>query len=161
MSFNSTVKNNPLRALKRFSKVHNLICDACDVIEDYFQYQILTIVMTSFILILFGAYYILEVAIGWGQIESKFHKEEFLGFFGLEMVLYAIITLFIIESSSLTTRESQKAVMCIHKLLNLTDDLEMKDRLMRLSKQVVYRKIHFTAAGMFNLDRTLIFTVCF
>jgi gustatory receptor len=65
----------------------------------------------------------------------------------------------IVIVSSAASRESQKTAICVHKLLNVTDDENLKNKLTQLSMQLGHRKVKFTACGMFTLDRSLIFTV--
>lgn len=56
-------------------------------------------------------------------------------------------------------KKSNKTAICVHKLMNITTDEELKVKLTQISLQLIHRKVRFTACGLFNLDRTLIFTV--
>lgn len=57
--------------------------------------------------------------------------------------------------------QNEKCAIYVHKLLNVLPRTEndIRELLMRLSMQLLHRKIKFTASGLFPLDSTLIFTV--
>ncbi|XP_036328377.1 putative gustatory receptor 28a [Rhagoletis pomonella] len=158
-SVTSIVRENPETALKQVSHVHNLLCDICCTIEDYFNYPMLAIIAISFLFILFDDFYILEAIIIPSRVD-KFEADEFFAFFFTQMVWYVVIILLIVEGSSKTIRESNRTAAIVHKILNISDDSAVQDRLLRFSLQLSHRRVAFTAAGLFNLDRTLIFTIC-
>ncbi|XP_054744453.1 putative gustatory receptor 28a [Anastrepha obliqua] len=158
-SVTSIVRQNPERALKQVSNVHNLLCDICCTIEDYFNYPMLAIIAISFLFILFDDFYILEAVITPSRVD-KFEADEFFAFFFTQMVWYVVIILLIVEGSSKTIRESKSTAAIVHKILNISEDSAVHDRLLRLSLQLSHRQVTFTAAGLFKLDRTLIFTIC-
>lgn len=157
-SVTSLVRSNPEAALKQVSNVHNLLCDICCRIEDYFNYPMLAITAISFLFILFDVFYILEAVITPSRVD-KFEADEFFAFFITQMLWYVVIILLIVEGSSKTIKESNKTAAIVHKILNISDESAVHDRLLRLSLQLSHRRVVFTAAGLFNLDRTLIFTV--
>lgn len=157
-SVTSLVRQNPERALKQVSNVHNLLCDICYTIEDYFNYTMLAIIAISFLFILFDDFYILEAIITPSRVD-KFEADEFFAFFITQMLWYVVIILLIVEGSSKTIKESNKTAAIVHKILNISDDSAVQDRLLRLSLQLSHRRVAFTGAGLFKLDRTLIFTV--
>ncbi|CAD7000367.1 unnamed protein product [Ceratitis capitata] len=157
-SVTSLVRQNPERALKQVSNVHNLLCDICYTIEDYFNYTMLAIIAISFLFILFDDFYILEAIITPSRVD-KFEADEFFAFFITQMLWYVVIILLIVEGSSKTIKESNKTAAIVHKILNISDDSAVQDRLLRLSLQLSHRRVAFTGAGLFKLDRTLIFTI--
>ena len=55
--------------------------------------------------------------------------------------------------------QSEKTGGIVHSLLNKAKNAELKEKLQQFSLQLLHLKIHFTAAGLFNIDRTLYFTV--
>ncbi|XP_067626202.1 putative gustatory receptor 28a isoform X2 [Eurosta solidaginis] len=157
-SVTSTLRQNPQCALKKVTHLHNLLCDICCHIEDYFSYPMLAIIAISFLFILFDDFYILEAILIPSRVD-KFESDEFFTFFFSQMLWYVVTILLIVEGCSKTIRESSKTAAIVHKILNLSEDSDVQDRLFRLSLQLSHRRVVFTAAGLFNLDRTLIFTI--
>ncbi|XP_065358038.1 putative gustatory receptor 28a [Calliphora vicina] len=157
-SVTSIIRQNPEFSLKQVTNIHNLLCDICNTIEEYFTYPLLAIIAISFLFILFDDFYILEVMLNPNCVEV-FEADEFFAFFFAQMLWYVIIIIVIVEGSSKTIKESAKCAAIVHKTLNITDDPEIRDRLLRLSLQLQHRRVRFTAAELFNLDRTLIFTI--
>ncbi|KAH8413474.1 hypothetical protein KR009_011462 [Drosophila setifemur] len=157
-SVTSIIRLNPEYAIKQVSNIHNLLCDICQTIEEYFTYPLLGIIAISFLFILFDDFYILEAIMNPKRLDV-FEAEEFFSFFLIQMMWYIIIIVTIVEASSRTILHSNYTGATVHKILNLTDDPELRDRLFRLSLQLSHRKVLFTAAGLFRLDRTLIFTI--
>ncbi|XP_034100076.1 putative gustatory receptor 28a isoform X1 [Drosophila albomicans] len=157
-SVTSIIRQNPDYAMKQVSNIHNLLCDICQTIEEYFTYPLLGIIAISFLFILFDDFYILEAMMNPKRLDY-FEADEFFAFFLIQMIWYIVIIFLIVEASSKTIRHSSYSAAIVHKILNITDDLELRDRLFRLSLQLSHRKVSFTAAGLFRLDRTLIFTI--
>ncbi|KAH8271766.1 hypothetical protein KR044_005237 [Drosophila immigrans] len=157
-SVTSIIRQNPDYAIKQVANIHNLLCDICQTIEEYFTYPLLGIIAISFLFILFDDFYILEALLNPKRLDY-FEADEFFAFFLTQMLWYIVIIFLIVEASSKTIRHSNYSAAIVHKILNITDDLELRDRLFRLSLQLSHRKVSFTAAGLFRLDRTLIFTI--
>lgn len=158
-SVTSIIRQNPEYAIKQVANIHNLLCDICHTIEEYFTYPLLGIIAISFLFILFDDFYILEALLNPKRLDY-FEADEFFAFFLTQMMWYIVIIFLIVEASSSTIRHSSFSAAIVHKILNITDETELRDRLFRLSLQLSHRKVRFTAAGLFRLDRTLIFTVC-
>ncbi|XP_017851574.1 putative gustatory receptor 28a [Drosophila busckii] len=157
-SVTSIIRQSPEYAIKQVANIHNLLCDICQTIEEYFTYPLLGIIAISFLFILFDDFYILEALLNPKRLD-KSEDEEFFAFFLTQMMWYIVIIFLIVEASSNTIRNSSFAAAIVHKILNISDDPELRDRLFRLSLQLSHRKVCFTAAGLFRLDRTLIFTI--
>jgi len=157
-SVTSVIRLNPEYAIKQVSNIHNLLCDICQTIEEYFTYPLLGIIAISFLFILFDDFYILEAILNPKRLDV-FEADEFFAFFLMQLIWYIVIIVLIVEGSSRTILHSSYTAAIVHKILNITDDPELRDRLFRLSLQLSHRKVLFTAAGLFRLDRTLIFTV--
>ncbi|XP_030383856.1 putative gustatory receptor 28a [Scaptodrosophila lebanonensis] len=157
-SVTSIIRQNPEYAIKQVSNIHNLLCDICHKIEEYFTYPLLAIIAISFLFILFDDFYILEVLLNPKRLEV-FEADEFFAFFLQQMLWYVVIIFLIVEASGRTIKESSHSAAIVHKILNITDEPELRDRLFRLSLQLSHRRVNFTAAGLFRLDRTLIFTI--
>uniref|UniRef100_A0A6P4F1F7 Uncharacterized protein LOC108048233 n=1 Tax=Drosophila rhopaloa TaxID=1041015 RepID=A0A6P4F1F7_DRORH len=157
-SVTSVIRLNPEYAIKQVSNIHNLLCDICQTIEEYFTYPLLGIIAISFLFILFDDFYILEAILNPKRLDV-FEADEFFAFFLMQLIWYIVIIVLIVEASSRTILHSSYTAAIVHKILNITDDPELRDRLFRLSLQLSHRKVLFTAAGLFRLDRTLIFTI--
>lgn len=151
--------------------------------EQYFGIQMLTIVSIAFLVIVFNSYYVLEVALGNGQYNKNIGDKEFVVFFVYQMCMYVLAVLAIVQSSYSATVEvykekrnsildfrqndlkknskfqNEKCSIFVHKLLNIFTEIEIKEKLLQFSIQLLHRNVRFTAFGLFPLDRTLIFTV--
>ena len=101
---NSLIHRNPTQSLKEITNIHNLLCDICLIIEEYFTYPLVAIVGISFMFILFDDYYILEVLLNPNRLEY-FEAHEFFAFFLIQMLWYVIIILAIVEGSSSTIKQ--------------------------------------------------------
>ncbi|XP_068140324.1 putative gustatory receptor 28a [Drosophila tropicalis] len=157
-SVTSIIRQNPEYAIKQVSNIQNLLCDICQTIEEYFTYPLLGIIAISFLFILFDDFYILEAQLNPKRLD-KFEADEFFAFFLSQMIWYIVIIFLIVEGSSKTILQNSETAVMVHKILNITDDPELRDRLFRLSLQLSHRRVRFTAAGLFPLDRTLYFTI--
>lgn len=117
----------------------------------------------KFFLFLFGfknlRYYILGALFGNANTGEYFNTFEFILFFSYQIAVHFASVFAIVIVSSAASRESRKTAICVHKLLNVTEDETLKIKLTQLSMQLSHRKVKFTACGMFTLDRSLIFTV--
>ncbi|KAL5279918.1 hypothetical protein ACFFRR_004130 [Megaselia abdita] len=146
--------------IQQSMEIHQLLCEAASIANKYFTYQLLTIISISFLIIVFDAYYVLETLLGKSKRENKFKTVEFVTFFSCQMFLYTIAIISIVEGSSRAINKSEKTAGIVHKLLNKATTPELKEKLQQFSMQLVHLKVQFTAAGLFNIDRTLYFTIC-
>lgn len=105
------------------------------------------------------SYYILGALFGNANHGENFNTFEFILFFSYQIIVHFSSVFAIVFVSSAASRESEKTAICVHKLLNVTSDEDIKVKLTQLSMQLMHRKVRFTACGMFRLDRTLVFTV--
>lgn len=103
-SVTSMLNKDAQQTLVQVSNIHNLLCDICNTIEEYFTYPLLTIIAISFLFILFDDYYILEVMLNPKHVEV-FEADEFFAFFFIQMLWYVIIIFAIVEGSSSTIKE--------------------------------------------------------
>ena len=116
----------------------------------------------SFLLTFFSftsSYYILGAIFGEANHGEYFNTFQFILFFSYQIAVHFASVFAIVFVSSAAARESEKTAICVHKLLNVTTNEDLKVKLTQLSMQLMHRKVKFTACGMFKLDRTLIFTV--
>jgi len=153
------VTKDPAEIIQESMEIHHLICEAAATANKYFTYQLLTIISIAFLIIVFDAYYVLETLLGKSKRESKFKTVEFVTFFSCQMILYLIAIISIVEGSNRAIKKSEKTGGIVHSLLNKTKSAEVKEKLQQFSMQLMHLKINFTAAGLFNIDRTLYFTV--
>ncbi|KAG4071157.1 hypothetical protein HA402_007642 [Bradysia odoriphaga] len=155
----STTNKDILEVLDETCRLHEDLCDTCYITEQYFGIQMLTIVCIAFLVIVFNSYYVLEVALGNGQYNKNIGDKEFVVFFVYQMCMYVLAVLAIVQSSHSATAENEKCSIFVHKLLNIFSEIEVKEKLLQFSIQLLHRRVKFTAFGLFPLDRTLIFTI--
>nr|XP_016931974.1 putative gustatory receptor 28b isoform X5 [Drosophila suzukii] len=158
-SMYTIVTKDPAEIIQESMEIHHLICEAAATANKYFTYQLLTIISIAFLIIVFDAYYVLETLLGKSKRESKFKTVEFVTFFSCQMILYLIAIISIVEGSNRAIKKSEKTGGIVHSLLNKTKSAEVKEKLQQFSMQLMHLKINFTAAGLFNIDRTLYFTI--
>ncbi|XP_070133361.1 putative gustatory receptor 28b isoform X4 [Drosophila bipectinata] len=158
-SMYTIVTKDPAEIIQESMEIHHLICEAAATANKYFTYQLLTIISIAFLIIVFDAYYVLETLLGKSKRESKFKTVEFVTFFSCQMILYLIAIISIVEGSNRAIKKSEKTGGIVHSLMNKTKSAEVKEKLQQFSMQLMHLKINFTAAGLFNIDRTLYFTI--
>ncbi|XP_015035525.2 putative gustatory receptor 28b isoform X3 [Drosophila pseudoobscura] len=158
-SMYTIVTKDPAEIIQESMEIHHLICEAAATANKYFTYQLLTIISIAFLIIVFDAYYVLETLLGKSKRESKFKTVEFVTFFSCQMILYLIAIISIVEGSNRAIKKSEKTGGIVHSLMNKTKSPEVKEKLQQFSMQLLHLKINFTAAGLFNIDRTLYFTI--
>ncbi|KPU73977.1 uncharacterized protein Dana_GF14022, isoform D [Drosophila ananassae] len=158
-SMYTIVTKDPAEIIQESMEIHHLICEAAATANKYFTYQLLTIISIAFLIIVFDAYYVLETLLGKSKRESKFKTVEFVTFFSCQMILYLIAIISIVEGSNRAIKKSEKTGGIVHSLMNKTKSAEVKEKLQQFSMQLMHLKISFTAAGLFNIDRTLYFTI--
>uniref|UniRef100_A0A1A9WEQ2 Gustatory receptor n=1 Tax=Glossina brevipalpis TaxID=37001 RepID=A0A1A9WEQ2_9MUSC len=158
-SMYTIASKNPCEIIQESMEIHQLICEAASTANKYFTYQLLTIISIAFLIIVFDAYYVLETLLGKSKRESKFKTIEFVTFFSCQMILYLIAIISIVEGSNRAIKKSEKTGSIVHALLNKAKTPDIKEKLQQFSMQLLHLKIHFTAAGLFNIDRSLYFTI--
>ncbi|XP_067624582.1 putative gustatory receptor 28b isoform X2 [Eurosta solidaginis] len=158
-SMYTVVTKNPSEIIQESMEIHHMICMAASTANKYFTYQLLTIISIAFLIIVFDAYYVLETLLGKSKRESKFKTVEFVTFFSCQMILYLIAIISIVEGSNRAIKKSENTGGIVHSLLNKAKNAEVKEKLQQFSLQLLHLKINFTAAGLFNIDRTLYFTI--
>ncbi|XP_055839779.1 putative gustatory receptor 28b [Episyrphus balteatus] len=154
----SIVKKMPCEIIQESMEIHHLICEAASTANKYFTYQLLTIISIAFLIIVFDAYYVLETLLGKSKRESKFKTFEFVTFFSCQIILYLIAIISIVEGSNRAIKKSEKTSGIICDLLIKAKNLDVEQKFQQFSMQLMHLKINFTAAGLFNVDRTLYFT---
>uniref|UniRef100_A0A1B0A5U7 Gustatory receptor n=1 Tax=Glossina pallidipes TaxID=7398 RepID=A0A1B0A5U7_GLOPL len=158
-STQTIASKSPCEIVQESMEIHQLICEAASMANKYFTCQLLTIISTAFLIIVFDAYYVLETLLGKSRRESKFKTIEFVTFFSCQMILYVIAIISVVEGSNRTIKKSEKTGSIVHALLNRAKTLDVKEKLQQFSMQLMHLKINFTAGGLFNIDRSLYFTI--
>lgn len=77
-----------LETIESVAKIHDKICDACLIAEQYFTIQMLTIVTIGFIIIVFNLYYVLEACFENDYSGTHFGTVEFVVFFTYQIAMY-------------------------------------------------------------------------
>lgn len=79
--------------------IHEELCDACYITEEYFSVVMLTIITIGFLIIVFNAYYVLEVAFRHnGNVDIE--TQSFIIFLVYQMFIHALGLVCIIQNSS-------------------------------------------------------------
>ncbi|CRK93784.1 CLUMA_CG007312, isoform A [Clunio marinus] len=153
-------RSNIKEIVNQISIIHDSLCDACNLVEDYFSAQMLTTVAIAFLIIVFNTYYILGAMFGNANIPGQyFNTVEFITFFSYQIAVHFLSVFAVVFVCSSLSKESGKTAICVHKLLNTTNSEELKVQLTQFSIQLVHRKVKFTACSLFTLDTSFIFTI--
>lgn len=147
-----------LNTIETACRIHEDLCDACYITEEYFSIVMLTIVTIGFLIIVFNAYYVLEVLFRHGgQVDTD--TISFIVFLVYQMFIHGLGLFCIVQNSSAVLGENERCSIHVHKLLNRVTSKAARQKLLEFSLQLLSRNVKFTAVNMFPLDRTLIFTV--
>lgn len=133
---------------------HNLLCDVVICIEDFFGFSIVTFNIVHFFNVVIYSYYLLEI---WFDPEQFFQTWNDYGLVCviLSQLMFANTRLAaFIEICNKTVQQNQKINTNIHKLLNLNIEPKMREQLNIFADQLENRKVDFSAAGIFKLDRS-------
>ncbi|XP_034479773.1 putative gustatory receptor 28a [Drosophila innubila] len=146
----SIVRQVPENAIKHVSTIQNLLCDVCQTIDEYLSYNLLIVITVLGCNTVFE-YYSLKSA-------KTFDITEF-NFFIIEVAFSILLIFLVVEVGSSTISKISTTTDIVPKILNITDDLEVRDRLFRLSTQLTLRKVRFTISELFKLDRSLLVAI--
>ena len=92
--------------LTQVATIHDELCDACSLTEEYFTTQMLTTVIIAFLIIVFNTYYILGIFFGNEPIPGHhFSRAEFVTFFSYQILMHFFAVVAIVYVSSAATRE--------------------------------------------------------
>lgn len=84
--------------------IHEELCDACYIAEEYFSVVMLTIITIGFLIIVFNAYYVLEVTFRHkGEIDSE--TMSFIIFLVYQMFIHGLGLICIVQNSSAVSEE--------------------------------------------------------
>lgn len=147
--------------LTELANLHDLLCDLVICIESYFGYNIVMVVGLGFFFIIFNCYYVLEILFGPDEVTRSLDENELVGVIMAQVMASSMTLISFVEVCNKTIRQNNNIAMNIHKLLNVSKSQEVKEKLRNFALQWRNRPIKFTAAGVFNLDRTLYLTVRF
>lgn len=85
--------------------VHEYLCDAFYIAEDYYAIVMLMIVANSFLLIVFNSYYVLDSILQIGQPHIGNDELLFVAFLVYQAVIHALGLGFVVHSSSMVMLE--------------------------------------------------------
>ncbi|XP_063697716.1 putative gustatory receptor 28b [Culicoides brevitarsis] len=144
------------------AQIHHALADICEAAEKYFSLKMLTIITIAFVIIIFNSYYILELVVTSTTQKLTMGMYDFIGFFSYQIIIYSMSIICIVQTSSSVVQQSEELGVWVHKILNqgatvLTDTVRMM--LIQFSLQLTHRRIKFTACGLFELDKRLLFTI--
>lgn len=84
--------------------IHEELCDACYIAEEYFSVVMLTIITIGFLIIVFNAYYVLEVTFRHkGDLDPE--TMSFIIFLVYQMFIHGLGLLCIVQNSSAVSEE--------------------------------------------------------
>lgn len=90
--------------IRRACDIHEELCDACYIAEEYFSVVMLTIITIGFLIIVFNAYYVLEVTFRHkGEIDSE--TLSFIIFLVYQMFIHGLGLICIVQNSSAVSEE--------------------------------------------------------
>ncbi|KAJ9599133.1 hypothetical protein L9F63_010401 [Diploptera punctata] len=143
------------------AKMHNLLCDVCDIYNSIFSLQALFVVLLCFVEFTLDIYIIITIV--FDQIEHNADTfNAFLSLF-LESFWYIVHVGVLIISGECTANEANRTAVLVHKLLNKKRDSgsipALRSNLQLFSLQLLHRKVQFTACGFFPLDFTLLYSI--
>lgn len=100
--------------------IHEELCDACYIAEEYFSVVMLTIITIGFLIIVFNAYYVLEVTFrNQGDIDSE--TLSFIIFLVYQMFIHGLGLICIVQNSSAVSEEVRYEIhstyIHIHKFI--------------------------------------------
>lgn len=147
-----------LSTIETACRIHEDLCDACYITEEYFSIVMLTIVTIGFLIIVFNAYYVLEVLFRHGGLIDA-ETMSFIVFLVYQMFIHGLGLFCIVQNSSAVLEENERCSIHVHKLMNRVTTKAARQKLLEFSLQLLNRNVKFTAVNLFPLDRTLIFTV--
>lgn len=102
-------KTNELLTIETACRIHEDLCDACFITEEYFSVVMLTIVTIGFLIIVFNAYYVLEVLFRHGgNIDTE--TTSFIVFLVYQMFIHGLGLLSIVQNSSAVFEEVCKCI---------------------------------------------------
>lgn len=93
-----------LTTIETSCRIHEDLCDACYITEEYFSVVMLTIVTIGFLIIVFNAYYVLEMLLRHGgdiEVETLL----FIMFLVYQMFIHGLGLVCIVQNSSAVQEE--------------------------------------------------------
>lgn len=100
-------QNTELTTIETACRIHEDLCDACYITEEYFSVVMLTIVTIGFLIIVFNAYYVLEVLFRHGgDIDAE--TMSFIVFLVYQMFIHGLGLVCIVQNSSAVLEEVRK-----------------------------------------------------
>ncbi|KAJ9599139.1 hypothetical protein L9F63_010407, partial [Diploptera punctata] len=152
-----TKKDNNSKSLNLLTLMNScdFLCELCENVNYIFSVRILISVAHKFCCITGSLYFIL--------IQIMFiYDFEYIPSIVISVIHFctkSISLVIILHQCSSTSYEANRTAILVHKLLNKTEDPEVREELQLFSLQLLHRKVQFTACGFFPLDFTLLYSI--
>lgn len=132
--------------------IHASLCDVNKLINKAFGLPMLIVALTALFHLIITPYFLL--------MEASSDRETF---FIIVQCLWCILHVYrivvVVQPCYATTNESQKTAVLASQLLTYSWQPEIRKQLEIFSLQILHRPLHFTACGLFSLDRALVTSV--
>ncbi|CAD6240592.1 GSCOCT00008863001.2-RA-CDS [Cotesia congregata] len=129
--------------------IHASLCDVNKLINKAFGFPMLIVALTALFHLIITPYFLL--------MEASSDRETF---FIIVQCLWCILHVYrvvvVVQPCYATTNESQKTAVLTSQLLTYSWQTEIRKQLEIFSLQILHRPLHFTACGLFSLDRALV-----
>lgn len=152
--------------MNEFFTMHDKLCDISEIINEAFAVQLVVTITCGFVIILFGFFFETKVLFwAWGN-NTRFILIA-TAFVVWGVIICASIYM-ILRYCTAAKEEANESALIVHKILQnkpefmLTDEIYYS-KMKSFTLQVLHRKntFHFNGLGLFRLDYTFIFSVCY
>lgn len=171
-----------LNVIESACRIHEDLCDACYITEGFFSMMMLTIVTFAFLIIVFNAYFAVDVASLILHDGAKMYSRHFWFYLAYQLFIHGLALSYIVQDSSdvllevrfcgccmsiivhnyiLHIHKNEKCTIHVLKLMNRVTTKAAHQKLVEFSQQLLNRKVRFTAMNLFPLEKSLILTVIF
>ena len=145
-------------------RIHDCICDLLEDVNDSFAFQVVCMVTSIFVFLIFGLFFETKVIFwAWGVaprvvlFSTSYLSWGIISSLSCYMLLYWCTT---------TRDAAYRSALIIHKILQtkpafMLNDEAYYNKMKSFTLQVLHRKniLHFNGLGLFRLDYTFIFSV--
>lgn len=151
-------KLNQNEAIEKLCILHENICDITDLIQQYFGIPLLTLLGLNSISLVIEVFYSVDMIFEPAYVSNTFETAVLTV---IKIIVYHFHILILVESTHLVAEENAKIGDTLYVILNSEINSELKEIVRNFLMQWSNRRIVLTAAGIFTIDRTLLFTVGF
>ncbi|XP_057319223.1 gustatory receptor for sugar taste 43a-like isoform X2 [Microplitis mediator] len=144
-----TESRDVMDTVSQLITIHSSLCDVNILINKAFGLPMLVVAITALFHLIITPYFLL--------MEATSDKETlFIIVQCLWCGLHVFRVVVVVQPCYSTTNESQKTAILASQLLTYSWQPEIRKQLEIFSLQLLHRPLHFTACGLFSLDRALI-----